>query len=239
VVLIHGTGADHRRWQRVQGELAARHTVHAVDRRGRGGSGDGPEHSIQLEAEDIAGFVEALEGPVSVVAHSFGAVCALEAAIGCSRIERLALYEPPPGAQELVVPIAARLEQLLAEGRRDEVVTTFLREVVRLGDADLAALRARPEWPSRLEAAHTLPRELLAQARHRFDPSRFAALRRPVLLLLGELSPPPMRDATMRIRDAIPSSELTLLAGESHNAMDRAPERFVAALLPFLRGAGP
>jgi pimeloyl-ACP methyl ester carboxylesterase len=37
LVLVHGTTADHTRWQPILPMLEARFTVHAVDRRGRGG----------------------------------------------------------------------------------------------------------------------------------------------------------------------------------------------------------
>ena len=40
LVLVHGTAADHGRWRPVLPAFEERFTVFAVDRRGRGGSGD-------------------------------------------------------------------------------------------------------------------------------------------------------------------------------------------------------
>jgi alpha-beta hydrolase superfamily lysophospholipase len=42
LVLVHGTTADHTRWRPLLPYLEPHATVHAIDRRGRGASGDGP-----------------------------------------------------------------------------------------------------------------------------------------------------------------------------------------------------
>jgi pimeloyl-ACP methyl ester carboxylesterase len=52
--------------------LAQRHSVYAVDRRGRGLSGDGAEYGVEREFEDIAAVAEALDAPVDVLGHSYG-----------------------------------------------------------------------------------------------------------------------------------------------------------------------
>jgi pimeloyl-ACP methyl ester carboxylesterase len=61
--------------------LEQRFTVYAVDRRGRGQSGDSPVYSIEREYEDIAAVVESIREPVNLLGHSYGALCSLEAAL--------------------------------------------------------------------------------------------------------------------------------------------------------------
>jgi pimeloyl-ACP methyl ester carboxylesterase len=56
IVLVHGTPADHTRWRPLLPYLERQVTVHAIDRRGRGGSGDAPEYSLEREYEDVAPF---------------------------------------------------------------------------------------------------------------------------------------------------------------------------------------
>ena len=51
LVLVHGTSADHTRWKPLLRELEVHFTVHAVDRRGRGGSGDTADYSVEREFE--------------------------------------------------------------------------------------------------------------------------------------------------------------------------------------------
>src|SRR5438270_592473 len=80
LVLVHGTTADHTRWAPLLPVLDELFTVHAVDRRGRGASGDDPDHAIEREFEDVAAVVDAIAEPVHLLGHSYGAICALEAA---------------------------------------------------------------------------------------------------------------------------------------------------------------
>ena len=85
LILVHGASADHTTF-RVVGPLLARDfTVHAIDRRGRGASGDGPTYAIEREFEDVAAVADALaagsDGGIVVFSHSYGGRCALGAAL--------------------------------------------------------------------------------------------------------------------------------------------------------------
>ena len=55
--------------------------------------------------------------PVFVLGHSFGAVCAFEAAFGTPKIARLALYEPPVRLADHSA-ILARMEAMIRSGDR-------------------------------------------------------------------------------------------------------------------------
>ena len=81
LVLVHGTAADHSRWRPVLPALEERFTVHAIDRRGRGGSGDSDGYAVEREFEDIAAMVDSLGESVNVLGHSYGGLLALEAAL--------------------------------------------------------------------------------------------------------------------------------------------------------------
>ena len=48
------------RWARLLPELEQHFTVYAIDRRGRGGSGDAVEYVIEREFEDVAAVVDAI-----------------------------------------------------------------------------------------------------------------------------------------------------------------------------------
>jgi hypothetical protein len=54
LVLVHGAAADHGRWRPVLPAFEERFTVYAIDRRGRGGSGDADGYAIEREFEDVA-----------------------------------------------------------------------------------------------------------------------------------------------------------------------------------------
>jgi pimeloyl-ACP methyl ester carboxylesterase len=54
LVLVHGTTADPTRWRPLLPYLEPHATVHAIDRRGRGASGDAPDYQVTREFEDVA-----------------------------------------------------------------------------------------------------------------------------------------------------------------------------------------
>jgi hypothetical protein len=60
LVLVHGTTADHTRWRPLLPYLEPHATVHAMDRRRRGGSGDRPDYELAREYEDVAAVVDAV-----------------------------------------------------------------------------------------------------------------------------------------------------------------------------------
>ena len=85
LVLVHGAAADHTRWRPLLPYLEPHATVHAIDRRGRGASGDGPDYEVAREFEDVAAVVDAVAeasgSPVDLYGHSFGGFCAFGGAM--------------------------------------------------------------------------------------------------------------------------------------------------------------
>jgi pimeloyl-ACP methyl ester carboxylesterase len=97
LVLVHGATADHNRWGPLLPYLERSFTVHAMDRRGRGGSGDAPGYSIAREFEDVAVVVDAVAGAsgsvVDIYGHSYGGLCVFGGATLTSNIGNLVLYD--------------------------------------------------------------------------------------------------------------------------------------------------
>jgi len=238
LVLVHGSAGDHTRWGRVQPLLDDHFTVHAMDRRGRGKSGDGATYAFAREAEDIAHLVDSLTGPAVVYGHSFGALCSLEAALLCENLDKLVLYEPPfpPGDHELYrAGVETELDGLLEKGDREAALVLFLREIAQMAPAEIDGLRAAPNWPGRVQAAHTLARELKAEMGFRFDATRFRHVHTPTLLLLGSESQDVIQDATEAVAKALPNSRIAVLAGPAHIADVTAPDMVVREILSFAR----
>jgi pimeloyl-ACP methyl ester carboxylesterase len=245
IVLVHGATADHTTWRTSGPLLAARHTLHAVDRRGRGRSGDPPPgtpYAIEREFDDLANVVDTIAAesgkPVDVVGHSYGGRIALGAALRTAYLRRLVVYEgaPPPsegrGYQD--DGTLARIEQLVAAGDRDEALATFMREIVGMPEADLEAFRADPIWPVRSFAVGTTIRELRAEISPAASLDALGAVRQPVLQILGGDSAPVFGEATRALDARLRNGRVVTIHGARHAAHHTHADAFVAAIEAFL-----
>jgi pimeloyl-ACP methyl ester carboxylesterase len=218
-------------------ELERRFTVYAMDRRGRGGSGDSPAYDLQREAEDVAAVVDSIDEPVAVLGHSYGGLCAIESAILTLNLRRLILYEAVPlrGADGYKPGVIERLESMLVSGDIEGMLIATLREVVEMPQHEIELLRAqRDAWAVRLGNARTLPRELESEAQYIFAPERFRNMRTPTLLVVGGESPPREMQNARGVAEALPHAKVVALPGQQHVAMHTAPELFVREVVRFL-----
>jgi pimeloyl-ACP methyl ester carboxylesterase len=236
LLLVHGTTADHNRWAGVSPQFEEHFNVYAMDRRGRGGSTDSDDYDLLYEAADVAAVVDSIGGSVSVLGHSYGAVCSLEAAVLTDRIHRLVLYEPPiPTGIPMYPPgVPDRMQDLIDDNLGEDALELFFGEVVGMPPHELEAYRKLPMWQGRIRMAPTIPRELAIDRRYSFRAEKFAEMSVPVCLLLGGDSPPLFQMAIETLRSALPNADLTVLPGQQHIAMDTDPELFVTEVLNFL-----
>jgi pimeloyl-ACP methyl ester carboxylesterase len=237
LLLVHGAAGDRTRWSPVLPRLAERFTVYALDRRGRGLSGDAPgTYAFEREIEDVAAVIDGIGERIGVLGHSYGALLALEAARVSGGIGRLVLYEPPvPAAGVAVAPldVLERVEALVASGERDAAVAVFMEHVAGVPAHQLAALRALPAWQGRVAVAHTLAREAQAANAYVFDTAAFGAVRVRTLLLKGSASPPSLSGGVEPVARALPGSAVAILEGQGHVAMDTSPTLFSEEVLRF------
>lgn len=242
IVLVHGTTADHTTFRVVEPMLATRHTIHAIDRRGRGASGNGPQYAIEREFEDLVAVVDAISAEtgqsVDVVGHSLGGRIGLGATLRTSNVRRLVVYEGAPAPAGMTYTAREQLERLRSlarAGRNEELLETFFREVVGMTGAELAQYRANPVWQARVEAAPTIVREIEEE-----DGSAAAGLdalgrvATPVLQILGGSSLPVFRAATEALDARLADGRIAVIEGAKHAAHHTHPDRFVAEIEGFL-----
>lgn len=236
LLLVHGTTADHSRWDPIVPRLADRFTVYAMDRRGRGESGGSLDYTFQLEAEDIVSIIEAVGEPAFVLGHSHGALCGLEAALLTDRIRKLVLYEPPiPTGLPFCPPeVLDRMQALVDEGELEPALELFMREVVKMPEHELAEYRKLPAWQARIRITPTVPGEERQTAQYRFEPARFADMRTPTLLLMGGDSPEIFQRSIAALDSALPESRVAVMPGQQHIAIDTAPDLFLGEVEGFL-----
>jgi pimeloyl-ACP methyl ester carboxylesterase len=247
LVLVHGATADHTTWRTSGPSLADRHRLHAIDRRGRGASGDGlpgVPYTIEREFDDLVAVVAVVGAetgrPVDVVGHSYGGRIALGAALRTSTIRSVVCYEGAPSApgarayQDEDAGTLQRVEALVDAGDRDEALATFMREIVGMPDDDLAAFRANPIWPRRAAADDTTIRELRAEVEPAGSLDALGAVEQPVLQILGGASSEAFSAATWALDARLRNGRVVTIAGARHAAHHTHAPEFVAAVEAFL-----
>jgi pimeloyl-ACP methyl ester carboxylesterase len=237
LLLVHGGMGRLERWAPLWELLTGQWQVTAMDRRGRGSSGDTGPYRLSQEYDDVAAVATSLaEGsgrPADVFAHSYGALGTLGAAARGAPFRRIALYEPP-GPQTVPREWRERASALVAEGRPGRAMISFLTEIIGLTTAQVSELRDTAGAQDVLPiVSATLPRE--AEALASADPLGLADdVTAPVLLLLGETSPAWAADLTHALAAALPQASLAVLPGCGHEAIDAAPGLVYRELAQFL-----
>jgi len=242
LLLVHGATADHTTWRTVGPAFAATRPVFALDRRGRGASGDATAYSIEREFEDLAAVSEGLArehgvAAIDVAGHSYGGRCALGASLLTRAIRRAVVYEGapvPPGSSYRPDGLVEAVRSALERGDDEGALATFLAGIVGMSEAELDAYRANPVWPARVVAAQTILREVEAEAS---APASLEALSRvtiPVLLLLGSTSRSPFRIGTDALAARLVHAEVDVIEGAAHAAHHTHARDFVTAVEAFL-----
>lgn len=233
LVLVHGGTGDRHSWETFRPHLESHFEVVALDRRGRGDSGDTEEYGLDREVADVRAVVEYLEDEPVLFGHSFGGLVALEAARELD-LDGLVLYEPAilTGAHREEADLADRMQELVDEGKRREAATLFFREAGGVEDPEgLPVDRA-----ARL--VETVIRENRAIEEYRLDEEPSVDV--PSLLVTGEYGPTHLRDATRAVHDRLPGSELLELPGVGHVAIESAPDHLAEAVHTFaIEDGGP
>jgi hypothetical protein len=174
---------------------------------------------------------------------------ALEAAGRGVAVTRLALYEPPFIIDDSRPPVGddflARLQALIAEGRRSAAIKLFMTEAVRTpAIATVIGPLIVPVWAKFKALAHTLPYDCaIVDDYHKGKPipaGRWPALASPPLVMAGGRSPAWMRHAMQTLAGALPAARYQVLDGQTHQVR---PKALAPVLLQFFSqgssGAAP
>jgi pimeloyl-ACP methyl ester carboxylesterase len=236
VVFVHGSVSTHTDWMPVCRLLADRFTCFAMDRRGRAKSGEGVgPYSIEREYEDIEAVLATAGPGAQLVAHSYGATCALGTALR-HPVPQLVLYEPPLPVGGLIAgenlkPYLRALE----EGDPDRALEFGLAAFPGMPQAGIVALRLSKAWPRLRVLAKSWVRELEAMDALSADVEQYRALSCPSMMLMGTLSAEhPMLDASRALAQVLPGVRVEWLQGQGHGAMRTAPETVARLIGDFL-----
>jgi pimeloyl-ACP methyl ester carboxylesterase len=229
VLILVGGAFSFRRyksWLQLVELLEPRFRVISYDRRGRGDSGDAPEHAVEREIEDLDALVRVAGGSAHVFGMSSGGVLALRAAAAGVPIVRAVVYQPPfsvDASGHLPPPdFGPRLRELARSGRRGATASYFMHEGMGAPRVFIGLLRvARPIWRNLEAVAHTLPYDyaVMGDTVHGkpLTHEPWSSITTPTLVLDGGKSPASLRKAADALAERMPNADRRILKGQSHN----------------------
>jgi pimeloyl-ACP methyl ester carboxylesterase len=222
--------------------LAKDFTVFAYDRRGRGASGDTPVYSIEREVEDLRSLVREAGGSALAAGFSSGGALALQATASGVALKGLVLYEPPFIEQDGHSPSYGaqkkRLNELISAGDRSGAVRFFMTDIYGAPSAFVTVMPIvmRSAWKKNQLVAHTLGYDLTLLEDWSVLHERSAAVTIPTLVLGGDKSPAPLKEAVATVAGALPNARPVYLKGQDHNFSAAA---VAPIIIEFLRAPQP
>jgi pimeloyl-ACP methyl ester carboxylesterase len=236
LVLIHGGFSDHQtNWEYVKPLFEKQFTVYAIARRGRGKTATTQGHSLVDESFDVVALIDAINEPVFLLGHSYGAQLALAAAAKIpERVRKLVLYEAP-WPHTLGKDAMAGLEKLAETGHWEEFVIKFFHECLLIPLEELDELQTTAFWRPILADAQSSLGDMKALNQYDFNVENFHALPMPVLLQIGTAS---FRNLyiTDALATVLPDVRIEALPGQAHEGMTTAPRMYAEAVSRFLLG---
>src|SRR3712207_4329200 len=235
LVIGHGSWTDHTAFEAVAGPLARSLRVVRYDRRGHSRSEYGGPAPRRREEDDLAELIEVLElGPAHLVGTSYGALISLGLASRRPELVRSVLAHEPPLLALVPDPaieaLIASIQDQLAAGDLARGTRRFFEEAVlgpgaweripaslrtaAIGNAQtFLDLRADPQWTA-------------------LDVPRLATLPVPILVTVGETSPPWLGRTPAEVagRTGLP---VQTIAGAGHSPHLTHPDALVATVEAF------
>jgi pimeloyl-ACP methyl ester carboxylesterase len=248
IVLVHGALADRRLWDRHLPLLAqAGYRAIAVTLPHHGPLPLPPDprpFGLRAHTDALADFIDAnLDGPVHLVAWSYGAHAALTLAVERSALLRSVFVHEPgiptylespqdlqafaEDAQSLFAPVVSALEQ----GNPDSALAHLID-----GSASCPGYFSTQHAQTRQierENAHTLPQLLKQTPAPALNAAQLRAIGVPVCVAMGEHTRPAYGIVTRAAQSALPTHALTITKA-GHMWPDEDPAAFCAAVLDFV-----
>jgi pimeloyl-ACP methyl ester carboxylesterase len=243
LVLVHPPVVDPDiAWEALVPYLTGRFTCYRPGLRGRGLSGDNPDHSPARLQEDFNAFVDSIGGPVYLMSWSDGGSLALGAAAHCGSVTAVAAYEPSVWAlmrEDELARQGAMVKKVgaaTADGRLTDAAHIFHHYVCT--DNEFNALdadyleRQGGNWPPLLRE---LQQEMAYEGPEPTDPDVLGRIDAPVLVLLAQQTRLKtwFTDSAQHIAQNVADSQVRELPGVGHFAPLVAPEPIAKELISF------
>lgn len=247
LVFVHGIiGDGDLDWQALLPHLTDRFTCHLPSTRGRGLSGDHPDHTRGRLVDDIIAYVDSIGETAALVGFSSGGAMSLSAAAQSETVTAVAVHEPALTAlldsqqQATFGETVARVGEHVAAGRLASAAHTFAGYVCN--DTEIAVL----EQAGYLEAAGRYTPVLVNDVQQlrrsdgptADDPEVLGRIAAPLLVLHGpETATPWFTGCVHHLADHVPDARIREIPDAGHYAPVTHPEALAEALVAFLEPA--
>lgn len=233
VVIVHGTLDGIGAFSFLEVELARRYAVWVYDRRGRGGSRDSGEYALEREVDDLRAVIAATGTTPHVVAHSFGAVVALQARLAGVEMRSLVLYEPPINADAIDVDRVEDIRRAVDDGQLDDAIQSMAAGLAGVSEAEIGLALAIPPVRKRLrDGVGAAVRELDALRAASWDDLGPTGV--PTLVLRGERRGSEAYPTAEQTAALAADGEVATLPRQGHMAHVMAPWEFITTVQSFL-----
>lgn len=239
LVFVHGMCGRGAVWAGQVERLSGEFTCVTYDRRGHGSSSDAAlPHSVPLHGDDFAALVKALRlGPVLYVGSSGGARVGVDVVLRHAALLAGAVLSEPPvfsldpqHGKDFMDRVVPAVQPLLEAGDLPEAVDAFFEVVCpglwrRLDEAGKEPYRQ--SGPMLVADLRQPPFNVTAED--------LAAVRLPVLAILGLDSEPFLQSTPRVIASSLSSAQLVELADCGHVTYAEQPDAFADAVRTFAR----
>ena len=242
LVLVHGgIGHGDLAWEALLPHLTDRFTCYLPSTRGRGLSGESPDHTPPRLVEDVTAFVDSIGEPVCLAGWSGSGPWCLGAARS-SAVVAVAAFEPVvPGSGERDLPrLGAALEKVsmaAAEGRLVDAMRAFAAGICTDEEvADLERTTFFERWASAVPALlNDLQQDNSYEGPRSIDPGSLERISVPVLILRGQKTrlPALWGESEQHIARHVPDAHVLELPGLGHFAPVLAPGLVAEELISF------
>ena len=263
VVFVHGGLSDLRTWEQQLPAVGRSHRAVTYSRRFARPNEDldpGADDLMLLAVEDLVAFLREIDAtPAHLVGNSGGALISLLLAVRHPDVVRTLVLEEPPVVTLFVKntpPRPAELLRLFATRPRTAIAIlkfgagtmASVQKAFQRGEDD-AAMRIFVEFVLGEETLKRLPEARMVQMRDNISELRAVALgaafpplghddvrciRRPVLLVTGERSPPFALRLTDRLEELLPIVERVEIPDASHLMHEENATAVNEAIVGFL-----
>ena len=254
IVFVHGGLADYREWGPVAEQLSPQFRTIVYSRRYNYPNANSfipPNHSAEIEAEDLAALIHALKlGPVHLAGLSYGAVTALTLAMKHPELVRtLILAEPPlmrwlqdlPGGTAIYEEFMGKVWEPAGRAFLAGDTALALHVILDYFMGSGAADQIPPELSSML-LGNIREWEALTTSSDPFPLLRredVQRLRVPTLMLSGENSYPLGKLIDAELARVLPNEQRVIVPHATHETCNEQPAFCAEAIRTFLMKQAP